>query len=267
MQEYTRTNNYLKKFGMEALPFVGDALLQLEPALRDDVYGGWYHAIDSHLRPDHFLREFKQILIRDGVDIEENCRLLNLHSDGGMITKAETSSGIFTADAYVLTAGAWAPEIIRKMKLKLPIQPGKGYSITMGRPAMCPKIPCIFEEKSVVATPWESGYRLGGTMEFSGLNTRIHAKRIQNLKDVARQYLKNPIGEPVHEEWVGMRPMIYDDLPVIDRAPGQRNLLVAAGHGMMGISLAPATGRLIADLVTARDPHIDISPFSIKRFQ
>lgn len=267
MQEYTRINDYLKQFGMEARPFLGDALLQLEPALRDDVYGGWYHAIDSHLRPDHFLREFKQVLIQKGVAVEENCRLLNLHSDVGMITKAETSSGIYTADAYVMAAGAWTPEIFRKLKLKLPIQPGKGYSITMARPALCPKIPCIFEEKSVVATPWESGYRLGGTMEFSGLNTRLVTKRIQNLKDGAREYLKEPIGEPVHEEWVGMRPMVYDDLPVIDRAPGQRNLLLAAGHGMMGISLAPATGKLIADLVVGRDPHIDISPFNIMRFQ
>ena len=104
-------------------------------------------------------------------------------------------------------------------------------------------------------------------MEFSGFNTRIIAKRIQNLQDAARQYLKEPLGEPVLEEWVGLRPMLYDDLPVIDRVSGRRNLFVATGHGTMGISLAPATGKLISELVAGRDPSIDVSPFSLKRFQ
>jgi D-amino-acid dehydrogenase len=267
MQSHNRSLAYLEQFGMEAKPCVGDALYKLEPALREDVYGGWYHPFDSHVRPDLLLRELKNVLIRDGVEIEEDCRLEHFHPDGSRIRHVETTQGVFSADSFILATGAWTPEITARLRLKLPVQPAKGYSITMARPALCPRIPCLFEEKSVVATPWKSGYRLGGTMEFSGFNTRIIAKRIQNLKDAARQYLKEPLGEPVLEEWVGMRPMLYDDLPVIDSAPGRRNLFVATGHGMMGISLAPATGKLISELVAGRDPSIDVAPFSLKRFQ
>jgi len=201
------------------------------------------------------------------VEIVEDCRVKHLHPAGNRIRHAESTRGVFNADTFILAAGAWTPGITARLKLKLPVQPAKGYSITMARPAVCPKIPCLFEEKSVVATPWKSGFRLGGTMEFSGFNTRISAKRIRNLKAAARQYLKEPLGQPVLEEWVGLRPMLYDDLPVIDSAPGRRNLFVATGHGMMGISLAPATGKLISELVAGRDPSIDVSPFSLNRFQ
>lgn len=267
MQSYNRNLAYLEQFGIEAKHYVGDALQKLEPALRDDLYGGVCHPVASHLRPDMLLREWKNLLIRDGVEIEEGCRLKHLQPDGDRIGHVETTQGVFSADTFILATGAWTPEVTAKLRFRLPVQPAKGYSITMDRPALCPRIPCLFEEKSVIATPWKSGYRLGGTLEFSGFNTRIVAKRIQNLKDAARQYLKEPLGEPVLEEWVGLRPMLYDDLPVIDRAPGWRNLLAATGHGMMGISMAPATGKLITEIVAGRDPSIDVSPFSLKRFQ
>ena len=104
-------------------------------------------------------------------------------------------------------------------------------------------------------------------MEFSGHNQRLVKKRLQNLMAAAREYLKDPPAEPVLEEWTGLRPMMYDDLPVIDRIPGRAELYMATGHGMMGVSLAPATGRIIADLVAGRNPQIDITPFELKRFR
>jgi D-amino-acid dehydrogenase len=174
--------------------------------------------------------------------------------------------GVYTADAYVLATGAWTPQLTRQLKLDLPVQPGKGYSLTMPRPETCPQMPCYFNERSVVATPWKSGFRLGGTMEFSGFNSEIFARRIQNLTAAAAQYLKTPLGNPVMEEWVGMRPMVYDDLPIIDRAPEHHNLVVATGHGMSGISMATSTGKLVAEMVTGRKPHIDLTAFSIRRF-
>jgi D-amino-acid dehydrogenase len=104
-------------------------------------------------------------------------------------------------------------------------------------------------------------------MEFSGFNTVIYKQRIQNLKTAAREYLQEPLPPSDHEEWVGIRPMTNDDLPIIDRAPGQQNIVLATGHGMMGISMAPGTGKLVTEMITGSDPHIDISPFSVKRFQ
>jgi D-amino-acid dehydrogenase len=267
MEKYRQTNAYLKPYGLDAKPYVGDALLNLEPALRKDVFGAWYHPQDSHLRPDALLREWLQVVVREGAVIQEDCRLINFVVEGDRIEGILTTKGEFNADQYVLATGAWTPQITRQLNLKVPIQAGKGYSITMARPTICPELPCYFYEKSVVATPWKSGYRLGGTMEFSGLNTNMVPERIQNLKTVAREYLQDPVGDPVLEEWVGMRPVTYDDLPIIDSVPRFRNLVLAAGHGMTGVSMAPGTGKLVAEIITGQTPHLDPAPFSIQRFR
>jgi len=132
---------------------------------------------------------------------------------------------------------------------------------------VCPRIPCSLAEKRVVATPWPSGYRLGGTMEFSGFSTAMDPRRLAALTAAAGEYLKDPVGNPVVEEWTGLRPMTHDDLPVIGRTPQFRNLTLATGHGMLGITAAPATGKLVAEIVCGAPPHIDPEPFSARRFQ
>ncbi len=118
----------------------------------------------------------------------------------------------------------------------------------------------------MVVTPWKSGYRMGGTMEFSGYNDDLNPKRLSRLVTGAKEYLKEPMGHPVVEEWAGLRPMTYDDLPIIDRAPGHENLVVATGHGMLGLTLATGTGQIVSDLIYDREPQIDIKPFGMARF-
>lgn len=266
MQQYGKTNAFLKPYGYDAVSMSAEELYRLEPALRRGLYGAWYHKTDGHLRPDKLMPAWQRILATQGVAIEENCRLEALMAENRQIRCARTADGSYTADTYVLATGAWTPQLTQQLTLNLPVQPGKGYSLTMTRPAACPHIPCYFYETSVVATPWRSGFRLGGTMEFSGLNSDILARRIQNLTSAASQYLKGPIGDAVMEEWAGMRPMVYDDLPIIGRAPNHHNLVVATGHGMSGISMATSTGKLVAEIVTGRKPHIDPTAFSIRRF-
>ena len=172
MQGYEPKNEKLRPFGHAAEPLVGRALREREPALRDDVCGGWYHPTDSHLRPDRLLQSWKQVLIGLGVKIEENCRLEHFRIAGDRLEAAVTAKGELAAGEVVLAAGAWSAPIAAQLGLRLPLQPGKGYSVTMARPAVCPRIPISFAEKRVVATPWPSGYRLGGTMEFSGFRHR-----------------------------------------------------------------------------------------------
>jgi D-amino-acid dehydrogenase len=266
MQGYEAKNEALRPFGHAAEPLVGGALRALEPALREDVFGGWYHSTDSHLRPDRLLQSWKQLLAGCGVRIEEDCRLERLRRDGDRVAAAVTSRGEFAAAEVVLAAGAWSAPIAAQLGLRLPLQPGKGYSVTMARPAVCPRIPCSFAERRVVATPWPSGYRLGGTMEFSGFSTALDPRRLAALTAAAGEYLTDPVGHPVVERWAGLRPMTYDDLPVIGRAPRWRNLILATGHGMLGITTAPATGRLVAEIACGREPHIDTRPFRPERF-
>jgi len=266
MQGYAAKNEAMRPFGQAAEPVVGRALRALEPALREDVCGAWYHASDGHLRPDRLVQSWKQVLEACGARFEENCRLDGFRRRGDRLQAALTATAEFRAEETVITAGAWSGAIAGRLGLRVPIQPGKGYSITTPPPAECLRIPSSFAERRVVATAWPSGFRLGGTLEFSGLNTALNRRRLAALAVAAGEYLRDPVGRPVIEAWTGMRPMTYDDLPVIGRAPGLRNLTLATGHGMLGISMAPATGRLVAEIIGGREPHIDPRPYRLERF-
>jgi D-amino-acid dehydrogenase len=136
----------------------------------------------------------------------------------------------------------------------------------MPRPAFCPAHPLIFEEHRVAVTPFASGYRLGSTMEFAGYDDSMNRARLAILTDAAKLYLKEPLAEPVQEEWWGWRPMTYDGLPVIDRSPAMGNVVIAAGHNMLGLSMATATGKLVAEVLGGCKTHIDPAPYGLSRF-
>ncbi|MCB2145343.1 MAG: FAD-dependent oxidoreductase [Deltaproteobacteria bacterium] len=266
MQDYEKTNRLLEPFGRAATFLDRKAVRQTEPALNQRVCGGWHHPADSHLRPELLMAAWTRAAREKGVRIDEGCRLERFDIRKGKVTGALTSTGRFTADQFILATGAWTPAMGRQLGVRIPVQPGKGYSITMDRPAVCPRTPCYLVERNVVVTPWRSGYRLGGTMEFSGFDDRLNERRLNNLETSAALYLKTPLGRRVTERWTGLRPMSVDDLPVIDRTPRLNNLYIATGHGMLGLSTATGTGRLITDMILGRQPPFDPRPFSLKRF-
>lgn len=266
MAGYEKTNRLLEPFGLAASFLDGTAVHQLEPALSDRVCGGWYHQADSHLRPESLMAAWTNVVRTGGAVVNEGCRVERFIMDNAVVTGVQTTTGIFTADEFILAAGAWTPEIARQLNVALPVVPGKGYSITMARPPVCPKVPCYLYERNVVATPWQSGYRLGGTMEFSGFDTRLNEGRLSNLETSAALYLQLPIAGGLTEQWTGLRPMSVDDLPIIDRMPKAKNLYLATGHGMLGLSMATGTGRLLTDMILGRHPPFDPAPFSIARF-
>ncbi len=264
---YQRTNNLLIPYGMDAEPVLGKDLFRLEPALGGDVYGAWFHRSEAHLRPDLLLESWQGFLKTRKVRIFENCKVEGFEKAGEKITAITTNKGRFLAASCVVAAGAWSRGLLKGLGVNLPVEPAKGYSLTMQRPVKCPGLPCYLFESNVVATPWPSCFRLGGTLEFAGFDLSLNPRRLANLKKAARLYLRDPLGPRLKEQWVSVRPMTPDDLPVIGRAPGWENLFLATGHGMLGISMAPATGKLIAELVGEQRPHIDPEPFSAKRFR
>ena len=136
----------------------------------------------------------------------------------------------------------------------------------MARPTLCPQFPLIFEEHRVACTPMRTGYRLGSTMEFAGFDASLSPRRLDYLRDAATHYLREPVAAPVQEEWFGWRPMTYDGLPIIDRSPALPNVMIAAGHNMLGLSMAPATGKLVAELLEEMTPHVAAAPYSARRF-
>jgi D-amino-acid dehydrogenase len=151
------------------------------------------------------------------------------------------------------------------LRAPIPIQPGKGYSLTMPRPTICPRVPLIFEEHRVAITPLASAYRIGSTMEFAGYDASLNPARLRLLRDGAALYLREPEAEPVLESWYGWRPMTPDSVPLIGRVGAFDNVWLAAGHGMLGVSMSPATGRLIAELVCGQMPHVDPQPYAVGR--
>jgi len=110
-----------------------------------------------------------------------------------------------------------------------------------------------------------STYRIGSTMEFAGYDDRLNPDRLRLLRDGAAIYLREPMAEPVLESWCGWRPMTPDSLPFVGRVPAYDNVYLAAGHGMLGVSMSPGTGKLIAELITGQAAHIDAQPYAVGR--
>jgi D-amino-acid dehydrogenase len=266
-EHHAQTEELLRReFGLSARRLDSDSLAAFEPALLPDLAGGWLHETDAHLRPDRLMAELKRVLLARGVTIRENTAAKSLVSEGGRAKAITIAGGEIAADAFVLAAGALSPQWQRQLGCRIPIQPGKGYSITMPRPACCPAVPMIFDEHRVAVTPFRSGYRLGSTMEFAGYDTTLNPRRLDLLTSAARLYLREPLAEPVQEQWFGWRPMTPDSLPILGASPALANVWIAAGHNMLGLSMATATGRLIAELMTGEQPHIDSRPYSPERF-
>jgi D-amino-acid dehydrogenase len=265
MEHYAETDSLLREeFGVGAKRFDAAALLELEPALKPGLAGAWHYENDAHLRPDKLMSSWRRLLEAGSVKIREQCDFRGFVRDGRLARAADTSQGRLDAEAFVVATGAWSPQLQRQVGCRIPIQPGKGYSITMPRPSICPRIPMLFEEHRVGVTPMQTGYRLGSTMEFAGYDTSINPRRLDLLREGAKHYLREPLAEPVLEEWFGWRPMTPNGKPIIDRSPALDNVFLAAGHSMLGLSMAPATGKLVAELLGGEQPHIDAAPYRIR---
>lgn len=256
----------LGEFDMPVETLDGDACRKLEPALNEHVAGGFFNPLDAHLRPDRYSAELARKVKQLGGQIFESTDITGFELGNGQIDKVITDQGKFSGRDVVLALGAWSPLLARQLDLRIPIQPGKGYSITYTRPQICPRIPLSLKECAVCVTGWKDGYRLGSTMEFAGYDTRLNRKRLDALKRGAAQYMREPEGPQVLEEWYGWRPMTYDDLPILGRAEKLRNLVLATGHGMLGVTMSAATGLLVSELTQGKPTTMDIAPFSPSRF-
>jgi D-amino-acid dehydrogenase len=157
----------------------------------------------------------------------------------------------------------------KPLGLKIPMQPGKGYSLTLPEPVQLPKICSILVEAKVAVTPIGSALRFGGTMQLGELNESIDPRRITGILKSIPKYM--PKFEPSDfegiEPWVGLRPVSPDGLPYIGRTSGIRNLVVATGHAMMGVSLGPITGEMVGQILAGEPTGIDLQLASVDRFR
>ena len=267
LKKFGRTDTMLaSEFGLAARHIDGSELPDFEPALLEGLAGAYYYEDDQHLRPDRFNAAWSQRLIDGGVAFIEDCGVESVKKTGGQISGLQTSQGLTTADRYVFATGAWSAEFEDALGCRIPVEPGKGYSVTMTRPEIMPSHPILVPEKHIGISPFDSSYRIASMMEFSGFDDSIPRSRIEQLKDSARPYLKTPEGPAEEDTWYGWRPMTWDSLPIIGRVPRLSNALLATGHNMLGLSLAPMTGKAIADLVAERPSDLPLDALSPARF-
>ncbi len=267
LEHHDQTAELLRtSFGTSIDRYAGDEVRDLEPALKRGLAGGWHYPVDAHLRPDKLMSSWRRVLAGIGVTIRDDCEVKGFVRDGVRAVRVITPQEEIAADAFVVAAGALTPWLNRELGCKVPIQPGKGYSITMRRPTKCPVLPMLCEEDRVGITPMLSGYRLGSTMEFAGYDATLNRRRLTLLTAGAAHYFDEPVSEPIEEEWFGWRPMTPDSVPIIDRSPTMDNVLIAAGHNMLGVSMSPATGKLVAEILGGAVPHLDASRYTLARF-
>lgn len=267
LDDFARTDTLLtSEYGLSARLLPGDELRQLEPALLDDLAGAYLYECDGYLRPDRLNTAWTELLRRQGVHFVEQCRVEAIERRDGQVTGLSTSQGEFSADHYVFAAGAWSSQLAKGLDCEIPVEPGKGYSVTMTRPEIMPTYPMLMPEKHIGVTPFDDGLRIASMMEFAGFDASIPPFRIQQLQDSAKPFLKNPTGPAIEDTWYGWRPMTWDSLPIIGRVERLSNALLATGHNMLGLSLAPVTGKAIADLVAERTSEVPLDAVSPARF-
>ena len=264
---FGKTESLIREnFGVSATPYDGKQLVELEPAIKPGFGGAWHYEGDCHLRPDKLMSQMREKLEQRGVSIVEDFPVQQFVRENGLAKTVLGNGESLEADHFVVAAGAMTPFLNQHLGINVPIEPGKGYSITMPKPARMPKLPIIFEDSHVAITPMKSKYRIGSTMEFVGYDTSINPGRIAILKSAAEKYLYEPYCEPIEEQWYGWRPMTWDGKPVIDQSPAMNNVWIAAGHNMLGLSMATGTGRLVKELMLGEEPHMDPSHFAAARF-
>ena len=238
-----------------------------DPDIRMDVAGSVYFPLDSHLTPARFMASLQQQCEQAGVKFIWNSEVLDWKITN-RIGAVLTSTGEIAADEFILCGGSWSPLLGRKLGLNIPIQAGKGYSLTLPKPRQLPRICSILSEARVAVTPMGETLRVGGTMEITGLNERVNPIRVQGIVNSFCRYFPEFRPEDFNgiQPWHGLRPCSPDGLPYIGRTQKFENLLVATGHAMMGTSLGPITGKLVSQILSGETPPCDIRILSPDRY-
>jgi len=248
----------------------GAALREREPLLADSVLGGWHHPEGRTVDPYRFVMELAARAALHGAVIREDTGVGAILTESGRVLGVRTVAGEeMPADVVVLSTGAYSPELMASLGCPLPIQPAKGYHsdrdpAAPGSPH--PALPCLLGERSVFCSPFADYVRLAGTLEFSGRNLELRRDRLDQLDAAARRYFRDVRPTEALSEWCGLRPCTPDGLPVVGPVPGYRGAFVATGHAMLGLTLGPVTGSMIADLVLEGAASIPVGSFAAERF-
>jgi D-amino-acid dehydrogenase len=246
-------------------PVTGPELRSLEPALSPSVRAGFEIEDERHVRPEVLLPALGRKLLEMGTSVIEGCEAIDLVRGGRRIRAVSTPDGPVDGSDVVLALGAWEPALAAPGGGRVPVLAGKGYSFS-ARVAPMPGRPVYLADGRLACTPRGDRLRVAGSMEIGRIDPRIDPSRVGRMLSTARRYLAGVDPTSVRDAWTGMRPMTPDGLPIMGRAPWFENLYVCTGHSTLGMTLGPASGMSIAELVlTGKEPAV-LAPFRVDRW-
>jgi D-amino-acid dehydrogenase len=239
-----------------------EELRRREPALGGELVGGVHYPEAATMDPSRFVHGLASAAARRGVEIREGVEVTSLEVVGGRVIGTRLANGATEpADAVVLATGPFSLALAGGAELRFAVQPGKGYhrDVPVGPGGAPPlRIACVLHESSVFCTPLGDRVRFAGTMELSGTNRVLRPRRLEQLTRAARAAFPALGKGPAVSEWCGLRPMSADGLPLVGPLPGLESVWVATGHGMLGLTLGPVTGEMVAEALMGvrRSPHL-----------
>jgi D-amino-acid dehydrogenase len=256
------------QLGVPAEVLDAKQVAKLDPGVTMDVAGAVYFPKDAHFTPDRYVDVLQKQCEKLGVRFVWNTEVRGVEAAKNQLVSVATNAGPFDFDELILCGGSWSPLLARELGLKIPIQAGKGYSLTLKQPRELPQLCSIFTEARMAVTPMGTSLRFGGTMEIAGLNEDINPVRVQGIIKAVPDYFPkfSPQDFAGVQPWRGLRPCSPDGLPYLGRTAKFSNLVIATGHAMMGMSLSPITGKLVSEIVSGEKPSFDLNLFSPDRF-
>jgi len=257
-----------QSMGVDAAVLNKDQVQQLEPENELDILGAVHYRCDAHLYPNRLISQLIRHLQSSGVDVQTNNPVKRIVTENGKIKKLITLENEHEADVFIMAPGAWLGRLAKMVQLNVPLMPGKGYTFTYDNPAKKLNVPAILCEARVAVTPMNGHMRYGGTMEIGAPNNKINLNRVEGIvESISKYFPAIKLDMPDEKDiWYGFRPCSPDGLPYIGRSSKVQNLFIAGGHSMMGLSLGPATGKIIADLVNGEKTEVDIYAFNPERY-
>ncbi len=241
---------------------------KLNPGMDITMKGAVYFPDDSMVTPHAFIDSFYDVLKKKGVQFHFNTKVTRFHQKKGILEKVSTNLGQFTADEFILAAGSRTSLLGKQLGLNLPMQGGKGYSFIIKKDNLSPRVPAIFCDGKVSMSPMLDGVRFSGTMEIDRHNDRINPKRIEGIIDTIIRFIPELKKEDFKDldPWHGFRPCSPDGFPYIGKPSKFSNLTIATGHAMLGVTLGPVSGHLVADIITGEKPFIDLGLLNVDRY-
>jgi D-amino-acid dehydrogenase len=256
----------LQEFGTESTLLALAEVRQFEPQVSAAVINGLFYPDYAHMIPDRFVNELARLAENRGVKIRTKTEVLGFETSGPRIVAVATTRGRFISEQVVLAAGAWSPVIAKQLGLRLLLQPAKGYSLTFKCPAAGPQLPLSLAEAKVAVTPMGDVLRVSSTLELAGFDPSINQRRLAATHRAMGEYLSGLGDLEPPEIWRGYRPTTPDGLPIIGHSRRFENLIVATGHGMLGMTQGPVSGKLVAQIIAGERPAIDLGPLAPERF-